>query len=186
MTQNKTDLRIIKTKASIKREFMTLLQKKPVEKITVTELAEKALINKGTFYLHYQDIYNLYEEVIHDVIADFCDNIDFYEDFFSAPKDFASKIMLRLSTGPLEQILPHMNPLSTKIPVPILLTEELKSHLYSLGILSPSVKNDIKLEYTLLSLFMISFRHGQERFDEASETIAQAINSFFGSSLTKE
>lgn len=59
MTQNKTDLRIIKTKASIKREFMTLLQKKPVEKITVTELAEKALINKGTFYLHYQDIYNL-------------------------------------------------------------------------------------------------------------------------------
>ena len=73
MEEKKTDLRIMKTKASIKREFMALLKKKPVEKITVTELAEKALINKGTFYLHYQDIYVLYEEVIHDEIVDFFD-----------------------------------------------------------------------------------------------------------------
>ena len=40
----KTDLRIIKTRRSIKEAFMELILMKPVNKITVTELAERAEI----------------------------------------------------------------------------------------------------------------------------------------------
>ena len=53
------DLRQKKTLAAIRTAFLELLGKKPLEKITVKELAEKAQISKATFYLHYQDIYDL-------------------------------------------------------------------------------------------------------------------------------
>lgn len=51
------DLRVQKTRNSIRGQFIQLIKTKPVNKITVTELASLAQINKGTFYLHYPDIY---------------------------------------------------------------------------------------------------------------------------------
>ncbi|MCD7842055.1 MAG: hypothetical protein LUG56_06245 [Lachnospiraceae bacterium] len=44
------DIRIKKTKESITNAFLELRSRKPLEKITVKELCEKAMINKSTFY----------------------------------------------------------------------------------------------------------------------------------------
>ena len=43
-----TDLRIVKTRTNIKNSLIDLLAEKNVSKITVTELAEKAMINRKT------------------------------------------------------------------------------------------------------------------------------------------
>ena len=43
------DLRIKKTKRAIRRAFAELIKEKPMEKITVKEIAERAEINKTTF-----------------------------------------------------------------------------------------------------------------------------------------
>lgn len=69
------DLRIQKTKAAIKKAFLELRRKKPIEKITVTELSRLAEINKATFYLHYSDIYSLAEEIEDEVIDDILSDI---------------------------------------------------------------------------------------------------------------
>ena len=53
------DIRIEKTERAIKEAFMELRREKPVEKIRVKELCDRACINKSTFYAHYQDIYAL-------------------------------------------------------------------------------------------------------------------------------
>ena len=53
------DLRIVKTKKAIINAFLSLRAKRPLEKITVKELCEMAIINKSTFYSHYADIYEL-------------------------------------------------------------------------------------------------------------------------------
>ena len=53
------DIRIEKTERAIKQAFMELRREKPVEKIRVKELCDRACINKSTFYAHYQDIYAL-------------------------------------------------------------------------------------------------------------------------------
>ena len=45
----KSDLRIVKTKRAIMNELTDLLKAKSIGKITVTELAQRAEINKGTF-----------------------------------------------------------------------------------------------------------------------------------------
>ena len=51
------------TKSVIRESFLSLLQEKPVEKITVTQLCAKADINRSTFYAHYLDVYDLKEKL---------------------------------------------------------------------------------------------------------------------------
>ena len=57
------DLRTERTKRSIANAFLELRKQKPLEKITVKELAELAYINKATFYTHYHDIYDLSDQL---------------------------------------------------------------------------------------------------------------------------
>ena len=52
------DLRVNRTKKSISDAYVELRSKKPLEKITIKELADLAFINKATFYQHYKDIYD--------------------------------------------------------------------------------------------------------------------------------
>lgn len=92
----KEDLRVVKTRRNIKSEMMELLQKKPVEKITVTELASQAFINKGTFYHHYSDIYDLYHELVSDFIENTIGSLDYYEEFFTEPERFLQKFLCRM------------------------------------------------------------------------------------------
>ena len=65
-----SDLRTKRTRAAIKRAFMTLRAKKTLEKITVKELSELAEINKATFYLHYQDIYDLSDKIENELLEE--------------------------------------------------------------------------------------------------------------------
>ena len=44
----------LKSKKLIKNAFSELLQKKDFEKITVTEIVNRAGLNRGTFYAHYK------------------------------------------------------------------------------------------------------------------------------------
>ena len=62
------DRRIQRTRNSLFSAFIELRAVKPVEKITVKELTEKANISKQTFYLHFQDIYDLSEYLENDAL----------------------------------------------------------------------------------------------------------------------
>ncbi|WP_171056030.1 TetR/AcrR family transcriptional regulator [Paenibacillus sinopodophylli] len=45
----------------IKKSFLSLLETRNLLQVTVTEICKQADINRGTFYLHYKDPYDLYE-----------------------------------------------------------------------------------------------------------------------------
>ncbi len=62
------DRRATRTKAAIRQAFLTLLNTKTISKITILEITELANIGRGTFYLHYQDIYALYEEIEQEML----------------------------------------------------------------------------------------------------------------------
>ena len=64
------DLRTMRTIKSIKEAFLHIRRKKPLEKITVKEIAELAIINKSTFYRYYEDIYALSNEIENDIISE--------------------------------------------------------------------------------------------------------------------
>ena len=65
-----TDLRVIKTKDSIRRCFFELLKQKPFEEISIKELCDMARCSRNTFYMHYQYKDNLYNQIIDECIAD--------------------------------------------------------------------------------------------------------------------
>jgi AcrR family transcriptional regulator len=58
----KTDRRQIRTKQLLRKALMELFEEKGVESLTVSELAERAGINRGTFYLHYLDVADLLDK----------------------------------------------------------------------------------------------------------------------------
>ncbi|MGJ7909977.1 TetR/AcrR family transcriptional regulator [Neobacillus sp. LXY-1] len=53
------DQRVIRTKQSIKDALMELIEEKGFESITVKDITNRAKINRGTFYIHYQDKFDL-------------------------------------------------------------------------------------------------------------------------------
>lgn len=47
------------TKKALATTLKTMLEEKPLDKITVKDLAEECGVNRQTFYYHFQDIYDL-------------------------------------------------------------------------------------------------------------------------------
>lgn len=64
------DLRVQRTLEQIRDAFMTLLLEKPFDQISVSELAQRARINRATFYRHYTDIHDLAARLTDLLFAD--------------------------------------------------------------------------------------------------------------------
>lgn len=60
----KIDLRIIKTKKNIYSTFERLMMEHSFEEIKVSDICNIAMINRSTFYAHYEDKYELLAEYI--------------------------------------------------------------------------------------------------------------------------
>ena len=58
------------TKMLIRKALTDLMAYKPVTDISVKELCEKAGINRGTFYSHYTDIYDLLEKIEEEMVGE--------------------------------------------------------------------------------------------------------------------
>jgi len=63
------DKRIMKTKKNLKNTLLELLDEKPFEKISVTELCQRANTSRITFYTYYGDKYELLDEFFRDLKA---------------------------------------------------------------------------------------------------------------------
>ena len=64
MDNSKIDLRIIKTKKTLYNTLEELMKEKVFEEIKVSDICAKALINRSTFYSHYEDKYDLLVDYI--------------------------------------------------------------------------------------------------------------------------
>ena len=73
------DRRIKKTKKALRKSLFKLLEEKNISQITVTELALAADINRSTFYIYYDDVYDMIHvvefedkklEFFHDMVGD--------------------------------------------------------------------------------------------------------------------
>lgn len=68
---NKNDSKYFKSAEKMHNALITLLNKKDFELITVKEICELAEVNRSTFYLHYDNSYDLLKETIEAVYKDF-------------------------------------------------------------------------------------------------------------------
>ena len=66
----KVDRRVRKTRAQLRAGLARLMQKKNIREITVTELVDEVDINRSTFYLHYEDIYQMLESIEQEIMEE--------------------------------------------------------------------------------------------------------------------
>lgn len=85
----------IRSRKMIRQAFYELLKEKNFEKITVTDIVNKADVNRSTFYAHYPDVMGVVEEIQEEILAytqHFMDNVDF-KDFYVNPKPYLQRIV---------------------------------------------------------------------------------------------
>lgn len=70
-TSKRPDLRVIKTKRAIRCAFAELLSEKDIDRITVKDIASRALINRKTFYNYYRGVYQIVDEIEGEISASF-------------------------------------------------------------------------------------------------------------------
>ena len=63
MEIKKEDLRVRRTREAIQNAFKKMVCQMPYEKISVKGLADRAQINRNTFYLHYETIEDMVREI---------------------------------------------------------------------------------------------------------------------------
>lgn len=104
----KVDLRVQRTKKAILETFFELLEEKHFSNISVIDICEKALINRGTFYTHFQDKNQLLEKIVYDMMMNLDDEVDrvhgdsdmlvYYNDIFDVSLAFVRENRQRLYT----------------------------------------------------------------------------------------
>ena len=112
MDNKNTDRRIRKTKKSLKDGLIELMLEKSINDISVRELTEKVDLNRGTFYLHYKDIFDLLEQIEDELFQEFneimishskdhleCSLLSLLVDIFNYLKENASICTVLLSNN---------------------------------------------------------------------------------------
>ncbi len=60
---NNTDRRVKRTKKALREALLTLLENKPINQISVTELTNLADVNRATFYFYYTDLLDMLQQI---------------------------------------------------------------------------------------------------------------------------
>lgn len=68
MAEETTDPRILRTRQLIMDSFVDLSAKKEFKDITIKDITTAAMINRSTFYYHFEDIYDLLDKALTEVL----------------------------------------------------------------------------------------------------------------------
>lgn len=66
--RKKADLRVRRTQMLLREALIALIEERGFDAITVGDIAERAMVNRTTFYLHYQDKYDLVTSIFREAI----------------------------------------------------------------------------------------------------------------------
>ena len=119
----KDDLRVIKTRKLMYQTLLELMKEKTFEEIKVSDICSKAMINRSTFYAHYEDKYellvdflsNLKEEFAHELNESCKENLSIREyyirlislflDHIDSKRDVYNSIMVNNRSSIMMDIL---------------------------------------------------------------------------------
>ncbi len=101
-TERKLNRNALRSKRLIRQAFISLIKKKPADRITITDIVNEANINRATFYAHYSCLKDLIDEIEKEVIDKLMDLLEDFklENFFSNPAPLLLQISIFLSEDP--------------------------------------------------------------------------------------
>lgn len=95
MAEKKEYRSAIRSRRFIRQAFLELLKEKRFDKITVTDIVNRADINRSTFYAHYTDVKALIEEIQYEIVnrsVSLIKEMDFLE-LLNSPVPFLRKLI---------------------------------------------------------------------------------------------
>jgi AcrR family transcriptional regulator len=78
MRERSKDLRVRRTLTAVRKAFNELVLARNYNEISITDLTEKAGINRKTFYLHYSSLEDLVAEIEEEMSKEILENIGEY------------------------------------------------------------------------------------------------------------
>ena len=96
------DRRVLKTKRAIRNAFAKLMVEKDINDITIMELAETADINRKTFYNYYSGVYQVVEDIEHDILSSYAEllgGVEFRE-YMDAPVSLFNRFSQLINMDP--------------------------------------------------------------------------------------
>src|SRR5262249_2419452 len=69
-TMNEADPRVKRTRKLLQEAFVALLAEKGFHAISVQDIAERATVNRATFYAHFEDKYALMDQMIREAFRE--------------------------------------------------------------------------------------------------------------------
>lgn len=176
------DLRIQKTLREIRKAFLSLAAEKPMESITVKELCDRALINKATFYSHYDNLDALIEQLEDEYVTKLTGDIEYADLFFSDPEQFIATLLHQFWAMPEEAVLLSSSRYFTLISM---LLEALRRSIYKAR---PEIKSvpgiDMALTYTVMGFTGVITMHNKESIElrarEAGRATAAVLREVLG------
>lgn len=171
------DKRVMKTRRAIHSAMTRLLAEKPIEEITVTELSEKAEINRKTFYSYYSNVYMVAEEMEDEIVERFEETlrrIDF-EELLQDPQT-TFNTLARLITSDLdlyETIFTNRNQILFLQKIVTTLKQRIKTLYLDKGG-KKSEMQEYLLEYIISGLVSVY----QKWFTEGRKTDMEALSKY--------
>ncbi|HWL22762.1 MAG TPA: TetR/AcrR family transcriptional regulator C-terminal domain-containing protein [Ureibacillus sp.] len=77
-----------KTKQLIQNSFLHILEMKSFDSITIGDITKHAEINRGTFYLHYVDKFDLQDKIEQQLFSDLGEHIDELQSRYTSIQTF--------------------------------------------------------------------------------------------------
>ena len=159
MEKHKEYRSAVRSRRMIRSAFLELLREKPYEKITVTDIVNRADINRSTFYAHYPDVRGLVEQITGEIIdhsVEMAREMDI-QDFIADPLPYLQELnSLGLENAELYKLLSRSDfALRQMEQVKLTLTERLSSAVEIPEHIRASVDFQIQMNFFLGGIFNI-------------------------------
>jgi len=154
----KVDKRITKSQEAIKRAVIELMSEKNFDHITIQDIADRANVNRGTIYLHYQDKFDLLDKIIEehinklrvlcksaaDMDLDFVEsNVGWFE-YFESNYSFFSTLLASSKASSFRNRFKE------------LLTEEMRNDIDRSKVINQEVNEEVLLQFIVTSFVGIA------------------------------
>ena len=95
MTRDHVDLRVRRTQMVLREALIDLIEEKGFDAVTVGDIAQRAMVNRTTFYRHYPDKYALvtgiFEEAVNQIFSEIVPLPENLEGLLSPESEFDAK-----------------------------------------------------------------------------------------------
>lgn len=175
------DLRARRTKKCIENAFLELRKKKPIEKISVKEIADVAMINKATFYNHFESVFDLSDKMENEAIENVIKNIP--------PEEWSTGIATKKLATAMNEESSNFNVLFSDTRQGVLVSKLEEKLKEAICVLNPEYKKSLEKDILLTTLIYGCFyafkKCKDDDYEKAIDTIVE-INEYLIKGFSKK